>query len=173
MTGFAGPAHVDEFWRVGTGSGYRDDGPPGLRPALPRGFDGNCAEAVHHGVLRGLGVIDHLWIRVADVAAAKRFYETVAPYAGVRLRHDAPDRAQFIGTGGSFSFVAGSPSENVHLAFAATDNGTVEAFHRALIRAGYRDTGGPGERPLYHPGYYGAFVLDPDGNNVELVNHNR
>ena len=47
------------------------------------------------------------------------------------------------------------------------------AFHRAAIEAGYRDNGGPGERPQYHPGYYGAFVLDPDGNNVEVVNHHR
>jgi catechol 2,3-dioxygenase-like lactoylglutathione lyase family enzyme len=69
--------------------------------------------------------------------------------------------------------LAGEPSENVHLAFPADTNEAVDEFHRALTAAGYRDNGPPGERSIYHPGYYGAFVLDPDGNNVELVNHNR
>jgi catechol 2,3-dioxygenase-like lactoylglutathione lyase family enzyme len=59
------------------------------------------------------------------------------------------------------------------MAFPAADNATVDDFHRALVAAGYRDNGAPGERPVYHPGYYGAFVLDPEGNNIELVNHNR
>ena len=61
---------------------------------------------------------------------------------------------------------------NVHIAFRG-DNATVDAFHAAAVAAGYRDNGAPGERPIYHPGYYGAFVLDPDGNNVEVVDHNR
>jgi predicted lactoylglutathione lyase len=61
----------------------------------------------------------------------------------------------------------------VHLALPASDNATVDAFHRTATEAGYRDNGAPGERPRYHPGYYGASVLDPDGNNVEVVNHNR
>jgi catechol 2,3-dioxygenase-like lactoylglutathione lyase family enzyme len=181
--GFVAPsrAHVDAFWRVGIDAGYRDDGPPGPRPQYGSeyygGFlidpDGNSAEAVHHGSLRTGGVIDHLWIRVAEVGAAKRFYEVVAPYAGFRLRRETPERAQFVGESGSFSVVAGSPTEHVHLAFPTRDDAAVDAFHRAVIDAGYRDNGPPGERAVYHPGYYGAFVLDPDGNNVELVNHNR
>ena len=61
----------------------------------------------------------------------------------------------------------------MHLAFPAAENAIVDAFHAALTAAGFRDNGGPGERPQYHEGYYAAFVLDPDGNNVELVNHNR
>jgi catechol 2,3-dioxygenase-like lactoylglutathione lyase family enzyme len=61
----------------------------------------------------------------------------------------------------------------VHLAFPADDDATVRAFHAAALAAGYTDHGAPGERPQYHPGYYGAFVLDPDGHNVEVVNHNR
>jgi catechol 2,3-dioxygenase-like lactoylglutathione lyase family enzyme len=69
--------------------------------------------------------------------------------------------------------VAGRPTENLHVAFPATENAAVDAFHRAAIEAGHRDNGAPGERPRYHPGYYGAYVLDPDGNNIELVNHNR
>ena len=61
----------------------------------------------------------------------------------------------------------------MHLAFPAGDDATVDAFHRAAVAAGYRDNGAPGERPEYHTGYYAAFVLDPDGNNVEVVSHNR
>jgi catechol 2,3-dioxygenase-like lactoylglutathione lyase family enzyme len=123
--------------------------------------------------MRKGGGIDHLWIRVADVAAAKRFYEIVAPHAGFRLRHDTAERAQLAGDSGSFSVVLGRPSAQVHLAFPASANSTVDDFHRAATGAGYRDGGEPGERPIYHAGYYAAFVLDPDGNNVELVNHNR
>ncbi len=59
------------------------------------------------------------------------------------------------------------------MAFPAAENATVDAFHEAATGAGHRDNGGPGERPVYHPGYYAAFVLDPDGNNIEVVNHNR
>jgi catechol 2,3-dioxygenase-like lactoylglutathione lyase family enzyme len=182
--GFAAPspADVDEFWRAGVDAGYREDGPPGPRPQYGDDYygsflldpDGNSAEAVHHGALRGVGCIDHLWIRVADVDAARRFYELVAPFAGFRAQ-PRPGRAQFVGEGGSFSVLADERprTEHVHLAFAAGDDATVEAFHRAALAAGYRDNGPPGERTVYHEGYYGAFVLDPDGNNVELVNHNR
>jgi catechol 2,3-dioxygenase-like lactoylglutathione lyase family enzyme len=66
----------------------------------------------------------------------------------------------------------GGPTESLHVAFAAPDNATVDEFHRAALAAGYRDNGRPGER-RYHPRYYGAFVLDPDGNNIEAVCHNR
>jgi catechol 2,3-dioxygenase-like lactoylglutathione lyase family enzyme len=134
--------------------------------------DGNSAEAVWHGEIRG-GMIDHLWIRVADVEASARFYETIAPHAGLRVRRLRPGHAQCVGEKASFSLVAGTPTENTHLAFPASDDATVQAFHRAATEAGYRDNGGPGERPRYHPGYYGAFVLNPDGNNVEVVNHHR
>ena len=181
--GFVSPsrAHVDEFWRVGREAGYRDDGHPGPRPqyrddhygAFLLDPDGNSAEAVHHGAMTPGATIDHLWIRVGDVLASKRFYETVAPHAGFRLRHDTPDRAQFAGASGSFSVVAGEPTERLHMAFPVADNAAVDEFHRELTQAGYEDNGVPGERAIYHDGYYGAFVLDPDGNNIELVNHNR
>ena len=175
------PEVADAFWRAGTAAGYRDDGAPGPRPvygpdyygAFLRDPDDNSAEAVHHGSLRTGGNIDHLWIRVADVAAAKRFYETIAPYGGLRLDADTEERAQFRGSSGSFSVVAGRPTEHAHLAFPGGDDATVDAFHRAAVQAGYGDNGAPGERPQYHPGYYAAFVLDPDGNNVEVVNHHR
>jgi catechol 2,3-dioxygenase-like lactoylglutathione lyase family enzyme len=114
-----------------------------------------------------------LWIRVVDVDASTRFYERVAPHAGFRLGHARADFAHFSGAGGSFSLVAGAPTEHVHLAFSVAENADVDAFHRDPAGAGYVDNGPPGERPIYHAGYYGAFVLDPDGNNVELVNHNR
>jgi catechol 2,3-dioxygenase-like lactoylglutathione lyase family enzyme len=178
---FAAPsrAHVDEFWRAGTDAGARDGGFPGLRPeyrddyygAFLRDPDGNNVEAVHHGDVRP--GIDHLWLRVADLGASQRFYEAVAPHAGFRLKHESPNRAQFVGERASFSVVAGDPTEHVHIAFPVEDNAVVDAFHAALTGAGFRDNGPPGERAVYHPGYYGAFVLDPDGNNIELVNHNR
>jgi catechol 2,3-dioxygenase-like lactoylglutathione lyase family enzyme len=182
--GFAAASrgHVDDFWRAGTEAGYTDDGEPGPRPEYGPDYyggflldpDGNSVEAVHHGTVReGGGGIDHLWIRVADVAAAKRFYETVARHAGFRLGADTADRAQFVSDTCSFSLVTGTPTQHVHMAFPAAENSTVEGFHRALIAAGYRDNGPPRERPIYHEGYFGAYVLDPDGNNVELVNHNR
>jgi catechol 2,3-dioxygenase-like lactoylglutathione lyase family enzyme len=178
---FAAPSRelVDEFWRVGTGAGYRDDGAPGPRPQYSPDYygaflldpDGNSAEAVHHSVERE--GIDHLWIGVADVEASKRFYETIAPFGGFELRRERAGFAHFRGRGGSFSVVEREPAEHVHVAFAASGNETVDAFHRAAVEAGYRDNGAPGERAVYHPGYYGAYVLDPDGNNVEVVNHNR
>jgi catechol 2,3-dioxygenase-like lactoylglutathione lyase family enzyme len=182
--GFVAPsrAAVDAFHAAGTSAGYRDDGAPGPRPEYRDDYygaflldpDGNSAEAVHHGDMRRGGNIDHLWIRVADVAAAKRFYEQVAPHAGLSLGDDEPDHVHVRGSTGSFSLVAGDqPTEHVHMAFGTDDDADVHAFHDAATAAGYRDNGAPGERPQYHPGYYGAFVLDPDGNNVEVVNHHR
>jgi catechol 2,3-dioxygenase-like lactoylglutathione lyase family enzyme len=174
--------HVGRFWQTGVDAGYRDDGPPGPRPEYGDDYfgaflldpDGNSAEAVHYAdKLREVGTVDHVWIRVRDVAASKRFYELVAPFGGFLLNHDSPERAQFVGGTASFSVVAGEPTENVHIAFPASENATVQEFHAALVGAGHRDHGPPGERPIYHAGYYGAFVLDPDGNNIEVVCHNR
>jgi predicted lactoylglutathione lyase len=176
-------AHVDQFWRAGTDAGYPDDGAPGPRPQYRDDYyggflldpDGNSVEAVHHGAMGAHQGVQHLWIRVADVTASKRFYELVAEHAGFRFnRMNAdPERAQFVAETGSFSVVGGPTTEHVHVAFPAAANAVVDDFHRALTATGYRDNGAPGERPMYHRGYYGAFVLDPDGNNVELVNHNR
>ena len=181
--GFAAPSRdlVDAFWRVGTEAGYRDDGAPGPRPLYREDYygaflldpDGNSAEAVHHGSVRPDGGISHIWLRVADLAASRRFYETIAPYCGFRLREAADDRVHFAGGMGSFTVVPGPPTRHVHIAFPADDNATVDSFHSAATGAGYRDNGPPGERAVYHSGYYGAYVLDPDGNNVEVVNHNR
>ena len=181
--GFVAPSreHVDEFWRTGTAAGYESDGEPGPRTIYSPDYygsflldpDGNSVEAVHHGRLRTGGWIDHLWIRVGDLAASKPFYETVGLFAGFALRRDLSERAGFSGGNGSFSVLAGTPTENLHMAFPAEDNATVDAFHRASVGAGYRDNGAPGERPIYHRGYYAAYVLDPDDNNIEVVSHNR
>ena len=181
--GFVAPsrAHVDAFWRAGVDAGSRDDGAPGLRPQYTDDYyggflldpDGLSVEAVHHGFERGGGTIDHLWIRVADVAASARFYRTIASYAGLRVHRELDERVQFGDDSSSFSVVQGVPTEHVHIAFGTRDDATVDAFHRAATEAGYRDNGPPGERAIYHEGYYGAFVLDPDGNNIEVVNHNR
>jgi catechol 2,3-dioxygenase-like lactoylglutathione lyase family enzyme len=180
--GFGAPSRelVDAFWRAGTEAGSESDGEPGPRPVYGDDYyggflldpDGNSAEAVHfEGVRHG---IDHLWIRVADVGASKRFYEAIAPHARIRLGTDTPERAQFTGEPGSFSVLSGNHlTQNLHMAFPAGENQAVDDFHQAATEAGYRDNGKPGERPVYHPGYYSAFVLDPDGNNIELVNHNR
>jgi catechol 2,3-dioxygenase-like lactoylglutathione lyase family enzyme len=158
---------VDEFWRVGTAGGFRDDGAPGPRPEYSESYygaflldpDGNSAEAVHHDAVSTRGRIDHLWMRVADVAAAKRFYGIIAPFTRFELVVDLPTRASFRGTGAGFSLVAGRPTEHAHFAFPVPDDATVEAFHRAATEAGYRDDG--------------AYVLDPGGNRVEAVNRNR
>jgi len=88
---------------------------------------------------------------------------------------DEPDHVQLVGENYSFSLIRDERplTEPVHLAFPADDDATVREFHAAALAAGYEDNGGPGERLIYHQGYYGAFVLDPDGHNVEVVNHNR
>jgi catechol 2,3-dioxygenase-like lactoylglutathione lyase family enzyme len=127
--GFVAPSreHVDAFWRAGVEAGYRDDGDPGPRPKYRDDYygaflldcDGNSAEAVHHGALRRGGAIDHLWIRVADVAAARAFYAALAPDADMRLVADLPERATFAGTSGSFSLVAGEPTRNLALVLPA------------------------------------------------------
>jgi catechol 2,3-dioxygenase-like lactoylglutathione lyase family enzyme len=176
---------VDAFWRAGIDAGYRDDGAPGprmmYRPDSYGGFlldpDGNSVEAGHTEREDPVpdGRVDHLWIRVRDPAASRRFYTTIAPHAGLRIGVDEPRHVQLIGKGFRFSLIddARPLTEHVHLAFSAQDDTTVGAFHRAALAAGYQDHGAPGERAAYHPGYYGAFVLDPDGHNVEVVNHNR
>jgi catechol 2,3-dioxygenase-like lactoylglutathione lyase family enzyme len=169
---------VDAFWQVGTSAGFQDDGAPGPRPEYGPDYygaflldpDGNSIEAVSNDADRTPGAIDHLWLRSRDLAAAKAFYETI----GFELGDDTPDRVQFVTERASFSFVTGDrPTENVHMAWPAETNEQVDAFHAAAVEAGYKSNGAPGERAVYHPGYYAAFVFDPDGHNVEIVNHNR
>jgi catechol 2,3-dioxygenase-like lactoylglutathione lyase family enzyme len=179
----SGREQVDTWWEAMTAAGYVDDGAPGPRPQYSPGYygafvrdpDGNSVEAVHHDEPRGgENRLDHLWIRVRDLDASRHFYETVAPVVGLRVREGAGNRFHVAGTERSFALVRDDPvTENVHLAFPAPDRATVEAFHGAALEAGFLDNGAPGERPRYHVGYYGAYLLDPDGNNVEAVFHDR
>jgi catechol 2,3-dioxygenase-like lactoylglutathione lyase family enzyme len=178
---------VDAWWRALTGAGHPDDGAPGPRPeyspdyygAFVIDLAGNSAEAVHHGPRRYNGVLDHLWVRVRNLDDSTRFYETIAPTVGHQATRRpprsaaVPERTRVHGDGPSFSLLQGDPTEHLHLAFAAPDQDTVRAFHQAGIDAGYRSLGEPGERPEYHPGYYGAYLADPDENNVEAVFHER
>jgi len=118
-------------------------------------------------------VIDHVTLRVSDLAASKRFYSTVLAPLGHELSWESEEWGWAMW--GDFSIAAdGRPvTRDAHVAFATRSRDEVDAFHRAGVEAGYRDHGAPGERPHYHPGYYGAFLLDPDGNNVEAVFHDR
>jgi catechol 2,3-dioxygenase-like lactoylglutathione lyase family enzyme len=178
-------ADVDRVWQTAVDAGYRSDGEPGPRPQYVEDYyggflldpDGNSIEAVHYADVAEPGRIDHLWIRVADLEATRRFYETIAPYSGfeVRLPPRYPGRVHFRGPDrASFALVADSPvTQRLHLAFGAPSNDRVDAFHAAALAAGYEDNGAPGERAHYHDGYYAAFVHDPAGANVEVVCHNR
>jgi catechol 2,3-dioxygenase-like lactoylglutathione lyase family enzyme len=178
----ASRAQVDGWWRGLTHAGYRDDGSPGPRPEYGADYyggfvtdlDGNSIEAVHHSrTTRAPGLIDHLWIRVRDLAKTRRLYEAVAPALGLRVR-ERPGRLQLVAEGSSISFLeAERPTENLHLAFGVDDAGTVSRFYEAGLGAGATDNGPPGERPEYHLGYFGAFLLDADGTNVEAVWHDR
>jgi catechol 2,3-dioxygenase-like lactoylglutathione lyase family enzyme len=171
--------HVDAFWRTAVDAGYQDAGPPGERPQYKPDYygafvldpDGNSAEAVHHGDTRRGGYIDHLWIRVRDLAASEAFYATIARHTGLREGRYWEEGRQFRGGWATFSLVddGAPPTEGLHMAFRAPDRATVDDFHAAAIAAGYRDNGAPGERPQYGEGYYAAYVLDPDGTNVESV----
>jgi catechol 2,3-dioxygenase-like lactoylglutathione lyase family enzyme len=174
---------VDSWWDRMTTAGYQSDGDPGVRPQYHESYygafvldpDGNSIEYVHHHTTNPeASLVDHLWLRTPNLQNAKQFYETVAPVVGIKLVYDTPERVRFTDGVGSFSFVhADESTENAHLAFGVGDRATVDEFHRLTTLAGSADNGPPGERPEYHPGYYGAFVLDPDGHNVEAVFHDR
>ena len=111
-------------------------------------------------------LIDHVHLRAKDLAATKRFYAAVLDALGVPYT----DGGEYFNAD-ELWIDAGEPATHVHLAFQAKDRETVKRFHEAGLAAGGRDNGGPGERPHYHPGYYAAFLFDPDGNNIETVYH--
>lgn len=125
-------------------------------------------QQIHRGRL-----IDHLHLVVRDVAASRRFYEAVLGALGIPMGGGGEDwfwaDELFVSSADS-EVAAGELTGRHHFAFQARDRAQVEAFHAAALAHGGRDHGAPGERP-YHPGYYAAFVLDPDGNNVEAVYH--
>lgn len=112
-------------------------------------------------------LLDHVHLRVTDLEASKRFYRAAVDALGLSLSRE---------TEGAFLIdelyisADGEPTSGVHIAFQAADRDAVQRFYDAALAAGGRDNGPPGERN-YHPGYYAAYVLDPDGNNVEAVFH--
>jgi catechol 2,3-dioxygenase-like lactoylglutathione lyase family enzyme len=118
--------------------------------------------------------VDHFAIRVADLERSRTFYR--AALAPLGFREIVVDSYSAFGAPGSedFCIEAGGPvTPRLHIAFAAASQDEVRAWHAAALAAGATDNGAPGERPQYHPGYYAAFVLDPDGHNVEAVFHGR
>ena len=118
-------------------------------------------------------LIDHIQLVVRDLPASRRFYESILAALGIPMGGVADDYfwvdELFVSTTGSAA-AQGSPTGRHHLAFQANSREMVTAFYEAGLRSGGRDNGAPGERP-YHPGYFAAFLLDPEGNNIEAVYH--
>jgi catechol 2,3-dioxygenase-like lactoylglutathione lyase family enzyme len=111
-------------------------------------------------------LIDHVHLRARDLAASKSFYKAVFGALGIPFQE-----AESHLWADEFWIDAGEQQSRVHLAFQAPDQETVQRFHAAALANGGRDNGPPGERKVYHPGYYAAFAFDPDGNNIEAVYH--
>jgi catechol 2,3-dioxygenase-like lactoylglutathione lyase family enzyme len=112
-------------------------------------------------------LFDHIHLRVRDVDASKRFYATALEPLGLGITAEGDG---WFAADELFVSSDGAPTAGLHIAFQAKDRETVERFHYSALTVGGRDNGQPGERD-YHPGYYAAFVLDPDGTNVEAVYH--
>jgi catechol 2,3-dioxygenase-like lactoylglutathione lyase family enzyme len=117
-------------------------------------------------------MLDHIGLTVRDVPASKAFYVQALEPLGYAV---VLEFGSVVGLGAAgkpdFWLSQGEPTGRVHVAFSSPDRTTVDAFHRAALAAGGKDNGAPGLRPHYHPNYYGAFVFDPDGNNIEAVCH--
>ena len=124
------------------------------------------AQRLHRGRL-----IDHVHLIVRDLAASKRFYAAALGAVGRSIGGEGDGYFHADELFVSDQGMSTTGPTHVHLAFQAPDRATVERFHAAAIAAGGKDHGAPGVREQYHPGYYGAFVLDPDGNNIEAVFH--
>jgi len=132
-------------------------------------------------------MLDHMTFRVSDIGAAKAFYEAALMPLGYRVAYEAFHGANVLGFAAENEhgeaavdtwFVDGpsphggpSVTKGCHLCWRAPSRTAVDAFHAAALAAGGKDNGPPGLRPHYHPHYYGAFVIDPEGNNIEAVCH--
>jgi catechol 2,3-dioxygenase-like lactoylglutathione lyase family enzyme len=119
-------------------------------------------------------MLDHITIGVSDIGRSKKFYDQALRPLGITRLY--AEGAQYAGYGISpkaFFWIGRRdiPQTGARIAFAARDRSTVDRFYDEAIAAGGRDNGAPGIRPNYHPDYYGAFVLDPDGHNIEAVCH--
>jgi catechol 2,3-dioxygenase-like lactoylglutathione lyase family enzyme len=118
-------------------------------------------------------MIDHAVVRVKDLKKSVRFYEAALKPLGYRVIREFPGFVG-LGAGDTTDLWIGQDdavTRGVHLAFSSRDRKSVDAFHAAAVKAGGKDNGAPGLRAHYHPHYYGAFVLDPEGNNIEAVCH--
>ena len=125
-------------------------------------------------------MLDHVGFAVTEFERSKRFYTAaLAPLSITLIMEVTPEQtglgshAGFGADGKAFFWIGnqGRPLTGLHVSFTAASRQQVDEFHRAALRIGGRDNGAPGVRPHYHENYYGAFVLDPDGNNVEAVCH--
>jgi catechol 2,3-dioxygenase-like lactoylglutathione lyase family enzyme len=134
---------------VTTGGWYRDRGEIVYRPPM----------------------IDHLGIAVSDLAKSIAFYTNALAPLGYKLIMQAPTHAGFGHGDTDFWLAPGAPKDRIHVAFRTQSRAAVRAFYAAAIAAGGTDNGAPGIREIYHPDYYGAFVRDPDGHNIEAVCH--
>ena len=118
-------------------------------------------------------MIDHFSITVSSMTQARAFYDILLATVGAKRVMNVDEHASGYGTSWKpvFWIGAGSPALAGHVAFAAPDRAAVDAFYKAAMAAGAKDNGAPGLRPQYHANYYGAFVIDPDGNRLEAVCH--
>jgi catechol 2,3-dioxygenase-like lactoylglutathione lyase family enzyme len=180
-------AHSEQHPHPGVpGSEQHSEVPAGLYPPPPDGHAGVPAETGDNGSgqVRASGDIDHVDIRVADVERSRAFYAAVLAPLGWTAWPAETDPAGGeeigFGRGGGTQFAIHSPAPapgqdtvttGAHIAFRADEREAVHAFHAAALANGGRDIGAPGPRSVYSAGYYGAFVLDPDGNNIEAVWH--
>ena len=181
--GFAATSteQVDGWWTALTGAGAQDDGRPGPRPEYGPTYYGGFVLDPRRQQPRS-GIRQHGGARRRcdrppldprpRLQTRQQFYEAVAEATGAAVC-ERSGRLHVRTGGSSFAVLAGPPTEHLHLAIGVGDEATVRAFHRAGLAAGGRDNGAPGERPEYHPGYVGAYLLDPNGNNVEAVWHDR
>jgi catechol 2,3-dioxygenase-like lactoylglutathione lyase family enzyme len=135
-------------------------------------YDGRVSIlAITHSVSE-LAMLDHVTIGVTDVERSKGFYDRALAPLGIRRLYAEAETFAGYGSDGRAYFWIGlrdTPQSGTHIAFATADRTVVDAFHAAALEAGGRDNGPPGLRPQYHPDYYGAFVLDPDGHNIEAI----
>jgi len=128
-------------------------------------------------------MLDHIGLAVKDMKKAKAFYKKALAPLGIAVimefsakqTGDGSSHAGFGDPGKPYFWLGHSPkrkgASKIHVSFTASDRKAVDAFYKAALKAGGKDNGKPGLRPHYHPNYYGAFVIDPDGNNVEAVCH--
>ena len=125
-------------------------------------------------------MLDHVGIPVSDYIHAKAFYTQALAPLGITLLMEVTPEMTGDGSAAGYGHDDkpyfwfgddGAPAQHTHVAFVTDSHAKVDAFHAAALAAGGRDNGAPGLRPHYHPNYYGAFVLDPDGHNIEAVCH--